>query len=143
MSKKFLLFIAIIFFGTTLFAQIQDLPIPAASDTVNKIFSKVEVEAAFPGGADAWRQYLQKNLKADVPAKKKAPVGTYKVVVRFIVSKDGSISDIQPETILGYGMEEEVMRVIKKGPRWTPAWQNGKTVNAYRRQPITFLVTDK
>ncbi|MEQ1678624.1 MAG: energy transducer TonB, partial [Chitinophagaceae bacterium] len=40
----------------------------------------------------------------------------------------------------GYGMEEEAMRVIKKGPKWTPAVQNGRQVKAYRKQPITFQV---
>ena len=40
----------------------------------------------------------------------------------------------------GYGMEEEAMRVIKKGPKWTPAVQNGRSVKAYRKQPITFQV---
>jgi protein TonB len=40
-------------------------------------------------------------------------------------------------------MEEEAMRVIKKGPNWTPAQQNGRFVNAYRRQPITFQVQEE
>ncbi len=78
-----------------------------------------------------------------MPIKKKAPFGTYTTIVRFIVAKDGSISDIQPETNVGYGMEEEVMRVIRRGPKWTTASQDGRKVNAYRRQPITFLVSDK
>ncbi len=124
------------------FGQTKDVPIPPPLDTT-KIFSKVEIEASFPGGTTAWREYLEKNLKADVPAKKKAPAGTYTAIVRFIVSKDGSISDIQPETNVGYGMENEVMRVIRKGPKWTPASQDGKKVNAYRRQPITFMITEK
>jgi protein TonB len=40
-------------------------------------------------------------------------------------------------------MEEEVVRIIKKGPKWKPAVQNGKLVNAYRRQPVTFVVSGK
>ena len=107
------------------------------------VFLKVEIEAAFPGGADAWRNYLIKNLKANVPIKKKAPAGMYMVVIRFIVSKDGSITAIEPETSHGYGMEAEVMRIIKKGPKWIPASQDGRTVNAYRRQPVTFVVSEK
>ena len=85
--------------------------------------------------------FLQKNLKPRVPIKNKAPNANYQVIVQFIVSKDGTISDIKAETSLGYGMEEEVIRVIKKCPKWTPAMQNGKPVNAYRRQPITFAVS--
>ncbi|MBC7873898.1 MAG: energy transducer TonB, partial [Ferruginibacter sp.] len=41
----------------------------------------------------------------------------------------------------GYGMEEEAIKVIKKGPKWEPAVQNGRQVKAYRKQPITFQVT--
>jgi protein TonB len=77
------------------------------------------------------------------PVDNGAQPGTYQVVVRFIVSKDGSISDVVAETKHGYGMEEEAIRVIKKGPNWTPAQQNGRFVNAYRRQPITFQVQDE
>lgn len=105
-------------------------------------FDKVEVEAEFPGKLNGWRQYLEKNLKANTPVKNNAPLGQYQVIVRFIVSKTGEISDVQAETAHGFGMEEEVIRIIKKGPSWTPAIQNGKPVNAYRRQPVTFVVQE-
>ena len=57
-----------------------------------------------------------------------------------MVAKDGSISDVTAETKLGFGMEEEAIKIIKRGPKWTPAQQNGNVVKAYRRQPITFQV---
>jgi protein TonB len=107
----------------------------------DQVFTKVEVDAEFPGGMGAWAKFLQKNLDADIPVNNGAPVGTYRVIIRFIVGKDGSASDIQPETSFGYGMEEEAMRAIKKAPKWTPAIQNGRNVNAYKRQPITFVVS--
>ena len=107
----------------------------------NQVFTKVEVDAEFPGGMGAWAKFLQRNLDADVPVNNGAPVGTYRVIIRFIVGKDGSASDIQPETSFGYGMEEEAIRAIKKAPKWTPAIQNGRNVNAYKRQPITFVVS--
>jgi periplasmic protein TonB len=110
------------------------------SDDEDKIFTKVENEAAFPGGDAAWRRFLEKNLNASTPIDNGAPEGTYQVIVKFIVSKDGSISDVQAESKHGYGMEEEAVKVIRKGPKWTPALQNGRNVNAYRRQPITFVV---
>ena len=112
------------------------------TDDEDKIFTKVENEAAFPGGEAAWRRFLEKNLNASTPVDNGAPQGTYKVIVKFIVSKDGSISDVQAETKNGYGMEEEAVKVIRKGPKWTPALQNGRNVNAYRRQPITFEVQE-
>jgi periplasmic protein TonB len=119
----------------------------ATTDTTaeieDQIFQKVEKEAEFPGGSRAWRTYLEENLKADVPIKKKAPLGKYTVIVQFIVGLDGTISDIKATTNNGYGMEKEVMRVIRKGPKWTPAQQNGRKVKAYRRQPVTFDVVNE
>jgi protein TonB len=106
----------------------------------NKIFEKVEIEAAFKGGESAWRKYLERNLNPSTPVDNGAPEGMYTVYVQFVVSKDGSISDVKALTNHGYGMEGEAVRVIKKGPSWTPAIQNGRSVNAYRKQPITFQV---
>ncbi len=112
------------------------------SNDEDKVFTKVENEAAFPGGEAAWRRYLEKNLNPSAPVDAGAPPGNYQVIIKFIVSKDGSISEVQAETKFGYGMEEEAVKIIKRGPKWTPALQNGRNVNAYRRQPITFAVQD-
>ena len=111
-------------------------------DDENKIFTKVEVEAAFPGGEEAWRNYLRKTLNNNTPVDFGAPGGKYTVVVKFVVSKDGSLSDITCENDPGFGMCEEAIRVIKKTKNWTPAIQNGRNVNAYRRQPVTWLVEE-
>lgn len=111
-------------------------------DDENKIFTKVEKEAEFPGGEAAWRNYLQKNLNASTPVDNGAAGGKYTVVVKFIVSRDGSLSEVQCENDPGFGMCQEAVRVIKKTKNWTPALQNGRNVNAYRRQPITFLVEE-
>jgi hypothetical protein len=107
-----------------------------------KVFQLVEVEAEFKreGG---WAAFLSRHLNSNVPIKRKAPAGTYLVVVQFIVDKDGSITQVTPLTQFGYGMEEEVMRVVQKSPKWRPAMQNGKPVKAYRKQPITFVVNGK
>ena len=121
----------------------QVTEVPKKDDDENKVFNKVEVEASFPGGEAAWRRYLQNNLDANTPIDNGAPEGTYSVIVRFIVSRDGSISDVVAETKYGYGMEAEAVKIIKKGPKWTPALQNGRNVNAYRRQPITFVVSEQ
>ena len=112
------------------------------ADDENKIFTKVEVEAGFPGGEDAWRNYLRKTLNANTPVDFGASGGKYTVIVKFVVSKDGSLSDVKCENDPGFGMCEEAVRVIKKTRNWVPAIQNGRNVNAYRRQPITFLVED-
>jgi len=106
----------------------------------NQVFTKVEVEASFKGGEKEWKRFLERNLEANVPVDNGAPEGTYTVIVQFIVDKEGKISDVKSLTSHGHGMEEEAMRVIKKGPDWIPAVQNGRNVKAYRKQPITFVV---
>ena len=111
-------------------------------DNENDILAKVEVEAAFPGGEDAWRNYLRKTLNANTPVDNGANGGKFTVIVKFVVSRDGSLSDVKCENDPGFGMCEEAVRVIKKTRNWVPALQNGHNVNAYRRQPITFLVED-
>lgn len=120
----------------------QVVEAPVVEDE-SKVFTKVEIEAEFPGGTGAWTKYLRNNLDANAPIENGATEGTYTVIVRFIVSKDGSISDVVAETKHGFGMEAEAIRAIKKGPKWTPAQQNGRYVNAYRRQPVTFVVQEQ
>lgn len=130
-------------FFLTSFAAIDTIPtVPLSSLKDTTAFKRVEKEAYFIGGDKAWTQFLGENINSKVPIKKKAPAGTYSVIIQFIVRTDGSVSDIEPLTHLGYGMEEEVMRVIKKSPQWVPAVQDGKKVNAYRKQPITFRIDE-
>jgi hypothetical protein len=115
------------------------------SDSTAKdgIFERVDVEASFPGGEQGWRQHLQKNLNPLVPVDRGAPLGKFTVTVQFIVDVDGSISDIKVTSEeVGYGMEQEVLRIIKKSGAWTPAILNGRNVKAYRIQPVTFIVQD-
>ncbi len=98
-------------------------------------FVKVEVKANSNEDAERWKQYLIKKLNASTPNNNKAAPGAYKVIVRFIESKDGYISDIRALTSIGYGMEAEVYRVIKKDQktRWAPAVQDGNIIRTYRK----------
>ncbi len=109
-------------------------------DNENEIFVKVEKDAEFEGGEEAWHAFLRKNLNPEVPIDNGAEAGKYTVIVRFVVSKNGSVSGIACENDPGFGMSDEAMRVIRKTKNWTPALQNGEHVNAYRRQPIVFVV---
>ncbi len=109
----------------------------------NKVFEKVEVDATFPGGESGWRRFLERNLNASTPVDNGAAPGSYTVVVQFIVDKGGNVSDVKALSSHGFGMEEEAVKVIKRGPKWTPAIQNGRSVNAYRKQPITFVVAEE
>ncbi|HEX7754448.1 MAG TPA: energy transducer TonB [Niabella sp.] len=104
------------------------------SDSLN---TREQKDASYPGN---WATYLTNTLDGSVPYKKGAPRGKYKTTTQFIIEKDGSLSDIKAFTNNGYGMEEEAIRVIKKSGKWTPAKQYGKSVKAYRKQSITFII---
>lgn len=106
-------------------------------------FVKVEIDAKYPGGATAWRNFLERNLHGEIPVDNGASYGTYTVIIQFVVDKNGNVSDVKPLTNFGFGMEAEAIRVIKKSGRWLPAIQNGEEVKAYRKQPITFQVLEQ
>ena len=107
----------------------------------NKVFTKVEIDPQFTGGEEAWRKYLRENLNLKAILDKGARAGKYTVVLVFMVNIDGSLSDIKCDNDPGFGACAEALRFIKTTPRWQPAIQNGKKVNAYVRKPITFFIT--
>lgn len=102
-----------------------------------EIWTKVEVDATYEGD---WAKFLNRQLNPQVPSDNGAPEGSYRVLIQFVVDLDGTVSNLTPLTNMGYGMEQEAMRVIKKSLKWKPAFQNSKNVKAYRTQPITFQV---
>ncbi|MFT4095328.1 MAG: energy transducer TonB [Niabella sp.] len=106
----------------------------------SKTFIVVEIDARYPSN---WKNFLEKNLSGEVPVDNGAPPGTYTVTVQFIVDAAGNVSDVQALTHIGYGMEAEAIRVIKRSGKWKPAIQNGREVKAYRRQPVTFQVMEQ
>jgi protein TonB len=110
---------------------------PKTKESDDPIF--VELQAKFIGN---WEKFLIRNLNANVPAENGAPAGSYRVVIQFVVDKEGNVSDIKPLTSLGYGMEQEAVRVLKKATKWEPGIQNGYAVKSYRSQPITFVVEE-
>ena len=108
-----------------------------------KVFNKLEEEASFPGGKDAWTAYLRQNLNANMPLDEGWSAGTFQVMIKFIVSKDGSISDVVAENYSGSKTAQMCVDFIKKGPRWIPGKQNNLIVNSYKKQPITFVIQDQ
>jgi periplasmic protein TonB len=104
-----------------------------------EIFTSVEIAANFKGN---WTKFLERNLNGNVPVDNGAPAGSYTVVIQFVVDLDGSVSDITALSKMGYGMEQEAIRVLKKADKWEPGIQNGRAVKSYRRQPITFRIDE-
>lgn len=110
-----------------------------------KTFTKVEKEAKFPGGMEAWKKYLERNLNANVAANDGAAIGNYTVKVQFIVDKEGRVSNVQaievPAACPDCGAE--AVKVIEKGPKWEPAIQNDRKVIYQAIQFITFRVAEE
>jgi len=99
-------------------------------------FIAVEVAPEFPGGAAAWRNFLSRYLQ--VP-EELAPGDTKKVLVQFQVAKDGSVEGLTILQSAGRAFDSEVLRVMKKMPKWKPALQNGQPVAVTFTQPVTFV----
>ncbi|MEI9945223.1 MAG: energy transducer TonB [Chitinophagaceae bacterium] len=96
---------------------------------------------SFIGGEKEWKTYLTKHVSPNVPVDNGAPQGVYTTQTQFLVNADGTISEIKSLTKMGYGMEEEAIRVIKSVAQWEPAVVNGEKVSAYKIQPVTFQLT--
>ena len=108
----------------------------------NMIFGRVEISPSFTGGDEAWKRYLMKNLDAGIPLREGWKPGKYSILVSFIVRADGTLADIQTENYKNTKTANHCIEIIRNSPRWQPAIQNGKKVNAYHRQPITFVVSE-
>ncbi|MBS1512209.1 MAG: N-acetylmuramoyl-L-alanine amidase [Bacteroidetes bacterium] len=108
--------------------------------TANKIFTRTEISPSYPGGNDEWKKFMQKNLDPTIPVDEGWKPGTYTIVVQFIVHEDGSLSDITALNFKDSKTAAHCIELIRKSEHWIPAVQNGRKVNAYRRQPITFVI---
>jgi periplasmic protein TonB len=99
-------------------------------------FEVMEQQPEFPGGTQAWANYLNRNLQtpADMePGEKKT------VLIKFIVDADGSVTGFTVVRSGGYAFDNEVIRVLRKMPKWKPAIQNGHAVTVSFTQPVTFV----
>jgi TonB family protein len=102
-----------------------------------EVFKVVEEVPTFPGGLQtAFFKYVSENIKYPKEAVEQGVTG--KVFVQFIVDKNGEIRDAQVLRGIGYGCDEEAIRVIKNSPDWIPGKQRGENVNVRMVLPITF-----
>lgn len=97
-----------------------------------------EVMPEFPGGEEALIKYLKKNIVYPKLASDYKIEG--RVEVDFIIERDGSISNVKIRKPLGYGCDEEAMRVIRNMPRWKPGMQDGKPVRVSYMIPLKFTL---
>ena len=107
----------------------DDKPLPVA-----------EKMPEYPGGIEALRRFLGRNLH--VPEDIVQPGEQVKVPIRFIVDKNGTLSDVVFLTQADDAFKKEILRVVSKMPKWTPGSQNGRTVAVYFTIPIIFSVSE-
>ena len=100
------------------------------------VFDVVETMPQFPGGAPELFNYLAKNIRYPKDAMEANVQG--RVIVTFVVGKDGSINDARVVKSVNPSLDAEALRVINSMPNWTPGTQSGKAVNVKYTVPITF-----
>jgi TonB family protein len=103
-----------------------------------EIYTVVEKMPAFPGGDDALIKFLSENIKYPEPAKEKGIQG--KVIVKFCVTKEGEIEQVNVARGVDPSLDAEAVRVINALPKFEPGTQNGKTVNVWYTVPINFAL---
>jgi len=109
------------------------------ADHKDSLYLTVQIESSYPGGMSAWMRFLNKKLSPNYPQEAIEKGIQGRVVVQFIVDREGVVSDVQaisgPEEL-----KEVAVKVIRQSGKWIPAIQNGNKVKSYKAQPITFAL---
>jgi protein TonB len=119
--------------------RVADEPVKPAEEkpeVENKVFEVVEQMPSFPGGAGALMKYLSENIKYPVVAQENGVQG--RVVVSFVVERDGSITDVKVAKSVDPSLDREAMRVVRSMPHWIPGKQNGSAVRVKYNVPVSF-----
>ena len=110
-------------------------------NTEEKTFDVVEQMPQFPGGSSKLFEYLAKNIRYPAEAEKAGAVG--RVIVSFVVEKDGSISDAKTVKAIHPALDAEALRVINSMPKWIPGKQKGEATRVKYVVPVTFRLQGK
>lgn len=125
------------FLGMLLLSFTEQVNKPVQTKPTEKPFLIVGEMPRFPGGKMALNRYISEHLTYPFEAMKHNIHG--KVNVEFVVEKDGSL--VQVRTVgpkLGYGLEEQAVKIFSNMPKWIPGKQDGKVVPVYQMIPIIF-----
>lgn len=122
----------------------QNKPEPVRSEPLykpqpvnrNSVYDVVEQMPSFPGGISGLRTYLNQNIRYPAEAQENCVQG--RVVVSFVVEKDGHISDVTVLRSVDPSLDKEAVRVIRNMPRWTPGKQGGEPVKVRYNVPVSF-----
>ena len=112
----------------------------AVTEDVNQVYTVLEVQPKFPGGTDKFLKYLGDNIKYPAVDRENNTQG--RVVLQFVVERDGSLTDVKSIRGPSQAMQDEAVRVLKRSPKWTPGIQNGRPVRAQYTVPVNFTLGD-
>ena len=107
----------------------------------NTIFTSVEQAPGFPGGDAKFIAYLSKSIRYPAIARENNVQG--RVILTFVVERDGSLTDIKVVRGIGSGCDEEAVRALKASPHWKPGIQNGKPVRVQYSVPVAFALASE
>ncbi|MBD5349498.1 MAG: energy transducer TonB [Bacteroides sp.] len=110
-----------------------------ADQSEEPVYDSVDIAPQYPGGLEALNSFVNNNIQYPVSLSETAVQG--RVIVKFIVKKDGSIGDIKVIKTLIPELDEDATRVIRMLSGFTPAMINGEPVNAWFTLPITYKLT--
>ena len=111
-------------------------PEPPKHEEENKVFDVVEQMPSFPGGMPALMKWLSDNMKYPPIAAENGVQG--RVIVQFVVEKDGSVTDVHVARSVDPSLDKEAVRVVKVMPKWIPGKQNGSAVRVKYTVPVLF-----
>ncbi|TSJ43916.1 TonB family protein [Mucilaginibacter corticis] len=111
-------------------------PADNTADDKGKVYSTVEKQPMFPGGLEAFSKYLSTNLRYPEEDKNNGVAG--RVIVTFVVEKDGTLSDIKAVRGPSETLKNEAVRVLTRSPKWQPGYQNNQPVRVSYAVPIAF-----
>lgn len=116
-------------------------PEPEVKPKEEEIFVAVEQQAEFPGGTAAMMKWLSNNVRYPESAQQNDIQG--RVIVKFVVEKDGSIGHAEILKGVDRDLDREAIRVVKKMPRWQPGKNNGVAVRSYFNLPVVFRLQNQ
>lgn len=116
-------------------------PVVQEKPKEDEIFVAVEQQAEFPGGQAALMKYLSNNIRYPEVAQQNDIQG--RVVVKFVVEKDGSIGNVTIARGVDKDLDKEAIRVVKRMPKWQPGKNNGVAVRSYFTLPVTFKLQNQ
>lgn len=117
-------------------SQIHDIEIIEEEEESDDVFMVVEEMPEFPGGTTELLNYLKNNVKYPAVAKENGIEG--RVMVTFVVNKDGSICDVEIVKPVNPALDKEALRVVQGMPKWKPGMQRGKNVRVKFTLPVSF-----